>query len=95
MTAYLFNPPAIPSLPIQGRDERFPINRLFFVGDNGLESPWWEPLPNKLLDMEMKNDTAYLLSTYDLSISTDILEIVGPHGSNNDIKLILSNSSTQ
>ncbi len=34
MTAYLFNPPAIPSLPIQGRDERFPINRLFFVGRN-------------------------------------------------------------
>ncbi|MBL7780094.1 MAG: T9SS type A sorting domain-containing protein [Saprospiraceae bacterium] len=46
-------------------------NRLFFIGDNGLESPWWEPLPNKLLDMEMKNDTAYLLSTYDLSFSTD------------------------
>ena len=34
MTTYLFNPPAIPSLPIQGRDERFPINRLFFVGRN-------------------------------------------------------------
>ena len=31
---YLFNPPAIASLPIQGKTERFPIHRLFFVGRN-------------------------------------------------------------
>ncbi|MFM2346684.1 MAG: hypothetical protein RL654_1437 [Pseudomonadota bacterium] len=34
MTAYLFAPPAIESLEIQGRDERFPVRRLFFVGRN-------------------------------------------------------------
>ncbi len=34
MTQYLFTPPAIQSLPIRGRAERFPINRLFFVGRN-------------------------------------------------------------
>ncbi|MFD0667614.1 fumarylacetoacetate hydrolase family protein [Ramlibacter sp. MAHUQ-53] len=34
MTQYLFTPPATPSLPIRGRAERFPINRLFFVGRN-------------------------------------------------------------
>ena len=34
MTQYLFNPPAVQSLPIQGLAERFPINRLFFVGRN-------------------------------------------------------------
>lgn len=34
MTTYLFNPPATPSLAIQGQSERFPINRLFFVGRN-------------------------------------------------------------
>ncbi len=34
MTTYLFNPPAIQSLAIQGQNERFPINRLFFVGRN-------------------------------------------------------------
>ena len=34
MTTYHFNPPAAPSLAIRGRDERFPINRLFFVGRN-------------------------------------------------------------
>ncbi len=34
MTTYLFNPPAVPSLAIRGRDERFPVNRLFFVGRN-------------------------------------------------------------
>ncbi len=31
---YLWNPPAVQSLPIRGKTERFPINRLFFVGRN-------------------------------------------------------------
>jgi fumarylpyruvate hydrolase len=34
MTTYIFNPPVIQSLAIRGRSERFPINRLFFVGRN-------------------------------------------------------------
>ena len=34
MTLYLFTPPAVQSLPIRGKTERFPINRLFFVGRN-------------------------------------------------------------
>jgi len=34
MTQYLFPPPAIQSLPIRGKAERFAINRLFFVGRN-------------------------------------------------------------
>lgn len=34
MTSYLFTPPAIQSLAIRGKTERFPINRLFFVGRN-------------------------------------------------------------
>ena len=34
MTQYLFNPPAVQSLPIRGKQEQFPINRLFFVGRN-------------------------------------------------------------
>ncbi len=34
MTAYLFDPPPVYSLPVQGRAERFPVNRLFFVGRN-------------------------------------------------------------
>ena len=34
MTAYLFSPPAVQSLAIRGQAERFPINRLFFVGRN-------------------------------------------------------------
>ena len=34
MTAYVFNPPAVQSLAIRGHAERFPINRLFFVGRN-------------------------------------------------------------
>lgn len=34
MTTYLFNPPAVASLPVRGKAERFPINRLFFVGRN-------------------------------------------------------------
>jgi fumarylpyruvate hydrolase len=34
MTTYLFDPPAVASLPVRGKAERFPINRLFFVGRN-------------------------------------------------------------
>jgi fumarylpyruvate hydrolase len=32
--SYLWTPPAIPSLPVRGRSERLPVNRLFFVGRN-------------------------------------------------------------
>lgn len=31
---YVFTPPAIPSVPIRGREEHFPINRIFCVGRN-------------------------------------------------------------
>ncbi len=34
MTAYLFTPPAVQSLPIRGKTERFPVNRIFCVGRN-------------------------------------------------------------
>ena len=34
MTAYLFPPPAVASLPVRGKHERFPINRIFCVGRN-------------------------------------------------------------
>lgn len=32
--AYLWNPPAIQSLPVRGKAERLPVNRIFFVGRN-------------------------------------------------------------
>ncbi len=32
--AYLWNPPPVHSLPVRGKAERLPINRLFFVGRN-------------------------------------------------------------
>jgi fumarylpyruvate hydrolase len=31
---YLWNPPAVNSLPVQGSDPRFPVNRIFCVGRN-------------------------------------------------------------
>ena len=34
MTTYLWNPPAVQSLPVRGKTERLPVNRLFFVGRN-------------------------------------------------------------
>jgi fumarylpyruvate hydrolase len=34
MTTYLFPPPAVQSLPIRGKTERFPVNRIFCVGRN-------------------------------------------------------------
>ena len=33
-TRYLWNPPPVKSLPVRGKAERLPINRLFFVGRN-------------------------------------------------------------
>ena len=33
-TTYLWNPPPVPSLAVRGRSERFPIQRIFFVGRN-------------------------------------------------------------
>ena len=33
-TTYLWTPPPVYSLPVRGRSERFPIQRLFFVGRN-------------------------------------------------------------
>ncbi len=34
MTTYLFDPPPVYAVPVLGRAERFPVNRLFFVGRN-------------------------------------------------------------
>jgi fumarylpyruvate hydrolase len=34
MTTYLWTPPPVQSLPVRGRAERFPINRIFCVGRN-------------------------------------------------------------
>ncbi|MGJ7495294.1 fumarylacetoacetate hydrolase family protein [Variovorax sp. RT4R15] len=33
-TTYLWTPAVIPSLPVRGKTERLPVNRLFFVGRN-------------------------------------------------------------
>jgi fumarylpyruvate hydrolase len=33
-TTYLWNPPPVASLPVSGKGERLPVNRLFFVGRN-------------------------------------------------------------
>ncbi|MBK6864194.1 MAG: fumarylacetoacetate hydrolase family protein [Ideonella sp.] len=33
-TTYLWNPLPLPSLPVRGKAERLPVNRLFFVGRN-------------------------------------------------------------
>ncbi|WP_194726751.1 fumarylacetoacetate hydrolase family protein [Noviherbaspirillum malthae] len=34
MSNYLWNPPPVQSLPVRGKTERFPINRIFCVGRN-------------------------------------------------------------
>ena len=34
MTTYLWTPPPPASLPVRGKSERFPVQRLFFVGRN-------------------------------------------------------------
>lgn len=34
MTTYLFPPPPVASVPVRGKTEHFPVNRLFFVGRN-------------------------------------------------------------
>ena len=34
MSSYLWNPPAVQSLPVRGQAARLPVNRIFFVGRN-------------------------------------------------------------
>lgn len=34
MTAYLFDPPAVTSVPVEGQDARFPVRRILCVGRN-------------------------------------------------------------
>jgi len=34
MTEYVFTPPAVQALPVHGKTDMFPVNRLFFVGRN-------------------------------------------------------------
>jgi fumarylpyruvate hydrolase len=35
--SYVFTPPAVPSVPVVGRAERFPIHRIYCVGRNYVE----------------------------------------------------------
>jgi fumarylpyruvate hydrolase len=35
--SYVFHPPALPSVPVLGRPERFPVNRVYCVGRNYVE----------------------------------------------------------
>ena len=44
-TTYLWTPPPVYSLPVRGKTERLPVNRLFFVGRNYHAMPSiWEPV---------------------------------------------------
>src|SRR5256885_14116153 len=35
--SYVFNPPAVASVPVLGRPERFPVHRIYCVGRNYVE----------------------------------------------------------
>lgn len=93
MTQYLFPPPAIQSLPIRGKTERFPINRIFCVGrnyhahavemgkpvDKGAEQPFYfTKSPQTLVDSGAT--VAYPPRTHNYHYEMELVVAIGQAG---------------
>ncbi len=94
MTAtYLWTPPAVPSLPVRGKAERAPVNRLFFVGrnyhahavemgrpvDKSVESPFYfTKSPSTLV--ESGATVAYPAETKNYHHEMELVVVIGTAG---------------
>jgi len=93
MTDYLWTPPAIASLPVQGRSERLPVNRLFFVGrnyhahavemgrpvDKANESPFYFTKSGSTL-VESGATVAYPAATQNFQFEMELVLAIGSAG---------------
>ncbi|MEO7071448.1 MAG: fumarylacetoacetate hydrolase family protein [Rhodanobacter sp.] len=91
--SYLFAPPAVPSLPISGSDQRFPIRRVFCIGrnyaeharemgasvDTGTPMFFCKPADAVVAD---DGDVAYPPLTEDLQHEVEMVLALGAGGSN-------------
>lgn len=93
---YLWNPPPVASLPVQGRAERLPVNRLFFVGrnyhahavemgrpvDKSVEVPFYfTKSPSTLVDASSGTATvAYPSGTKDYHHEMELVLAIGAPG---------------
>lgn len=91
--AYLWTPPAVPSVPVRGRAERAPVHRLFFVGrnyhahavemgrpvDKSKESPFYfTKSPSTLV--ESGATVPYPLATQDYHYEMELVVVIGEPG---------------
>jgi len=92
-SAYLWTPPAVPSVPVRGRAERAPVHRLFFVGrnyhahavemgrpvDKSTESPFYfTKSPSTLV--ESGATVPYPLHTQDYHYEMELVVVIGEPG---------------
>jgi fumarylpyruvate hydrolase len=92
-TRYLWNPPPVPSLAVQGQEERYPIRRLFFVGrnyhahavemgrpvDKSVEVPFYfTKAPSTLV--ESGSTVAYPPQTRDYQYEMELVVAIGAPG---------------
>ena len=94
--SYVFNPPAVPSVPVQGRGERFPIHRVYCVGRNyvehakemgftGREAPFFFMKPADALVVVAEGQTgemAYPSLTKDFHHEIELVAAIGTGGRN-------------
>jgi fumarylpyruvate hydrolase len=92
-TSYLWNPPAIQSLPVRGLTRRLPINRLFFVGrnyhahalemgkpvDKSVERPFYFTKAPQTL-VESGSTIAYPSETADFQHEMELVLAIGTSG---------------
>ncbi|MDM0044732.1 fumarylacetoacetate hydrolase family protein [Variovorax dokdonensis] len=93
MPAYLWTPPAVASLPVRGKTERLPVNRLFFVGrnyhahavemgrpvDKAAESPFYFTKSITTL-VESGATVAYPPATQDFQFEMELVLAIGEPG---------------
>jgi fumarylpyruvate hydrolase len=92
-TAYLWNPPPVQSVAVRGKTERYPVNRLFFVGrnyhahavemgrpvDKSVEVPFYfTKSPSTLV--ESGATVAYPAGTKDYQHEMELVLAIGQHG---------------
>ena len=94
--SYVFNPPAVASLPVVGRGERFPIHRIYCVGRNyedhakemgftGREPPFFFMKPaDATVAVEAGSTTtvAYPTLTQNLHHEIELVVAIGKAGKN-------------
>ena len=105
MTSYLFTPPAVQSLAIRGKTERFPINRIFCVGRNyaaharemgkdpDREPPFFFMKPANAI-VGNGATIPYPLATKDLHHEIELVVAIGKGGKNIKGALLKASSSS-